>query len=183
MYKRQAYKVFQAGAYDSVIMDYLCEHFNGTVSQMYEVLIQGVREHVETYDLEERLLCQMLFTGCCEQMDSVFELYMNRKPTREIIVKAYFTQKCVQYFLECRDMDGRVFEYLKQAVAGSLEKDRMPTIYLLALTKYCSTLDKLDAEDADPVSYTHLVYDICEKKPGLNARQILELLKEQIMSI
>ena len=60
---------FQAGAYDSVIMDYLCEHFNGTVSQMYEVLIQGVREHVETYDLEERLLCQMLFTGCCEQMD------------------------------------------------------------------------------------------------------------------
>ena len=144
-----AYKVFQAGAYDSVIMDYLCEHFNGTVSQMYEVLIQGVREHVETYDLEERLLCQMLFTGCCEQMDSVFELYMNRKPTREIIVKAYFTQKCVQYFLECRDMDGRVFEYLKQAVAGSLEKDRMPTIYLLALTKYCSTLDKLDAEDAD----------------------------------
>ena len=46
-------------------------------------------------------------------------------------------------------MDGRVFEYLKQAVAGSLEKDRMPTIYLLALTKYCSTLDKLDAEDAD----------------------------------
>jgi len=82
-------------------------------------------------------------------MDSVFELYMNRKPTREIIVKAYFTQKCVQYFLECRDMDGRVFEYLKQAVAGSLEKDRMPTIYLLALTKYCSTLDKLDAEDAD----------------------------------
>ena len=58
-----AYKVFQAGAYDSVIMDYLCEHFNGTVSQMYEVLIQGVREHVETYDLEERLLCQMLFTA------------------------------------------------------------------------------------------------------------------------
>lgn len=39
-----------------MILDYLCEHFNGTVSQMYEVLIQGVREHVETYDLEERLL-------------------------------------------------------------------------------------------------------------------------------
>ena len=65
-----------------MILDYLCEHFNGTVSQMYEVLIQGVREHVETYDLEERLLGQMLFTGCCDQMDSVFELYMKRKTTK-----------------------------------------------------------------------------------------------------
>lgn len=142
-----AYEVFRAGVYDSVIMDYLCEHFNGTVSQMYEVLIQGVKEHVETYDLEERLLCQMLFTDCCDQMDSVFELYMKRKPTREIIVKAYFTQKSVQYFLEGQDMDHRVFEYLKHAVAGILDKDRMPTIYLLALTRYFSTLDKLDGED------------------------------------
>ena len=118
-----------------------------TSSQMYEVLIQGVKEHVETYDLEERLLCQMLFTGSCEQMDSVFELYMKRKATREIIVKAYFTQKSVQYFLEGREMDQRVFEYLKHAVAGIIEKDRMPTIYLLALTRYFSTLDRIDEED------------------------------------
>ena len=142
-----AYQVFRAEVYDSVIMDYLCEHFNGTGSQMYEVLIQGVREHVETYDLEERLLCQMLFTGCCDQMDSVFELYMKRKHTREIIVKAYFTQKSVQYFLEGQEMGERVFEYLKQAVTGSMEKDRMPTIYLLALTRYFSTVESLDEED------------------------------------
>ena len=111
-----SHQVFRQGCYDSVILDYLCEHFNGTVSQMYEVLIQGVREHVETYDLEERLLGQMLFTGCCDQMDSVFELYMKRKTAKEMVVKAYFTQKSVQYFLEEKDMDQRVFEYLKQAV-------------------------------------------------------------------
>ena len=142
-----SYQVFREGCCDSVIMDYLCEHFNGTVSQMYEVLIQGVKEHVETYDLEERLLGQMLFTGCCDQIDSVFELYMKRKTTREMVVKAYFTQKSVQYFLENKDMDERVFEYLKQAVGGSMDRDRMPTIYLLALTRYCSTLDRLEEED------------------------------------
>ena len=131
-----SHQVFCQGCYDSVILDYLCEHFNGTVSQMYEVLIQGVREHVETYDLEERLLGQMLFTGCCDQMDSVFELYMKRKTTKEMVVKAYFTQKSVQYFLEEKDMDQRVFEYLKQAVGNTFDKDRMPTIYLLALTRY-----------------------------------------------
>lgn len=142
-----AYQVFRDGAYDSVIMDYLCEHFNGTVSQMYEVLIQGEKEHVETYDLEDRLLCQMLFTGCCQQMDSVFELYMKRKTPREMIIKAYFTQKSVQYFLEGQDMDSRVFEYLKHAVAGIMEKDKVPTVYLLALTRYFSNEEWLSVED------------------------------------
>lgn len=142
-----AYRVFRAGIYDSVILDYLCEHFNGTVSQMYEVLIQGVKDHVETYDLEERLLGQMLFTGCCQQMDSVFDLYIKRKPARESVVKAYFTQKSIQYFLERQDVDDRVFDYLKQALGGNSWRDDMPTIYTLALTLYFSTRDKLNEED------------------------------------
>lgn len=70
---------------DSVILDYLCEHFNGTVDQMYRVLMQGIKEHVETYDLEERLVAQMLFTGCTEKMDRVFELYASRKKTIRLI--------------------------------------------------------------------------------------------------
>ena len=52
--------------------------------RMYEVLIRGVEEHVETYDLEERLLAQMMFTGSTAQIDSVFQLYVNRKKTREL---------------------------------------------------------------------------------------------------
>ncbi len=56
---------------------------------MYEILIQAVGAHVETYDLEERLLAQMLFTGNCAQIDSVFDLYMKRKQTKESMVKAY----------------------------------------------------------------------------------------------
>ena len=51
-----------------------------------------MREHVETYDLEERLLCQMLFTKHCEQMDSVFELYMNPETHQEIIVSILYPE-------------------------------------------------------------------------------------------
>ena len=93
-----AERVFEAGKADSVILDYLCEHYNGTTSRMYEILIQAVGAHVQTYDMEERLLAQMLFTGSCAQMDSVFELYMKRKQTRESMVKAYFTQKCIDVY-------------------------------------------------------------------------------------
>ena len=143
-----SYGVFREGRYDSVILDYLCEHYNGTVSQMYEVLIRGVEEHVETYDLEERLLAQMMFTGNTEQIDSVFQLYMSRKKTRESVVKAYFTEKSVEYFLERKKVDSRVFAYLESAVNQSIEKDRVPTIYLLALTYYYAGCEKLDEEQA-----------------------------------
>ena len=39
---------------------------------------------------------------------------MSRKKTRESIVKAYFTEKCAQYFLEGKEMDPKVFDYLKK---------------------------------------------------------------------
>ena len=142
-----SYRAFRAGAFDGVMLDYLCEHFNGTVDQMYELLVQGVGAKVETYDLEERLLCQMLFTGSYERMDSVFDLYMSRKQTRESVVKAYFTQKSIQYFLEDEKGDPRVFSYLKKALLGAGDRERMPTIYLLALTRYFSSRDRLDDEE------------------------------------
>ena len=81
---------------------------------------------MQTYDMEERLLAQMLFTGSCAQMDSVFELYMKRKQTRESMVKAYFTQKCIQYFLEGKEIDQTIFGYLKNAVNASLNKEKIP---------------------------------------------------------
>lgn len=136
--------VFSQGLADSVILDYLCEHFNGTVGQMYRVLNEAVGQHVETYDLEERLLAQMMFTGNTELLDRVFSLYVSRKKTSESIVKAYFTVKCADYFLREQEVDGEVFTYLERAVENSAEKNRVPDIYLMALTKYYASLPALD---------------------------------------
>lgn len=141
-----SYMVFVMGKSDSVILDYLCEHFNGTVDQMYHVLMQGIKEHVETYDLEERLVAQMLFTGNTEKLDRVFELYASRKKTSENVVRAYFTVKSAEYFLDGKTTQDRVFSYLEGAVHGSVEKDKVPDIYLLALTKFYSTLPELTEE-------------------------------------
>ena len=68
--------LFSAGKYDSVLLDYLCEHFNGSGKQMFRILNQAVRERVTVYDMPERLLAQMLFTGETNRMDSVFDWYV-----------------------------------------------------------------------------------------------------------
>ncbi len=141
-----AYDVFNEGKSDGVILDYLCEHFNGLTSQMYQVLMKGVSEHVETYDLEERLTAQMMFSGCSSKLDKVFGLYRSRKETGDMIVKAYFTIKCTEYFMEDKEPEEKVFAYLEGTVKAASIKGRLPTIYLLAITKYYSKLSALDEE-------------------------------------
>lgn len=45
-------RVFSDGHGDSVILDYLCEHYNGSGESMFRILAEAVKTHVETYDLE-----------------------------------------------------------------------------------------------------------------------------------
>ena len=138
--------LFSEGRYDSVVLDYLCEHFNGATKQMFKILNQGVREHVELYDMPERLLAQMMFTGETDRMDQVFDWYAAGRKTSDNVVKAYFTMKSADYFLRGKDTGDRVFAYLEGAVHGTEDRSRIPTIYLLALTRYYSTLKTLDEE-------------------------------------
>lgn len=140
-------KVFFAGESDSIILDYLTEHFNGTDEQMYQILVQAVREHVETYDLEERLLGQLLFTGDMRYLDPVFDFYAGRKKTSEPVVRAYFTVKSSAYFLHDEVPGDTVFAYLEGAVNGA-DLYRTPEIYLLAVAKYYSGLPTLNEEQS-----------------------------------
>lgn len=142
------FAVYEAQKADAVILDYLCEHFNGTCDQMYRLLVKAIKEQVETYDLEERLLAQMMFTGDVDRIDNVFAFYVTRKKTGESIVRAYFTIKSSEYFLHDVTAPDRVFSYLEGLIGNAIEKGRISTIYLLALSKYYSGLPGLTKEQA-----------------------------------
>lgn len=141
-----ACRLFSEGKFDSVLLDYLCEHFNGSTRQMFRILSQGVRDHVELYDLPERLLAQMMFTGEMDRMDQVFDWYTAGKHTGDQVIRAYFTMKSAEYFLKDKPTGDRVFAYLEGAVHGMQDRSKIPTIYQLALTRYYSTLKALDEE-------------------------------------
>lgn len=141
-----AQQVFEAGQGDKKILDFLCRCFNGTNRQMYRILVRAVRARVETYDLEERLLAQLLFTGNAQYLDRVFDFYAKRKKTGELLVKAYFTVKCVGYFLRDEVPGDRVFAYLESAVGQSGDLRKVPEIYLMALTKFYSGIPTLEEE-------------------------------------
>lgn len=141
--------VFMSGKADSVLLDYLCEYYNGTTETMYRILEAGVSGQVETYDMEERLLAQMLFCSSMEHSDRVFELYAERKRVSEILVKAFFTMKSMDYFLDRGEISERLCGYLEHTIKGNAEKEKIPVVYLLALTKYYANVRKLTEDQKE----------------------------------
>jgi len=139
-------RLFSEGKYDSVVLDYLCEYFNGSGKQMFRILNQAVREHVDVHDMPERLLAQMVFTGETDRMDQVFDWYAAGKRVSDNLVKAYFTMKSADYFLREKPTQERVFAYLEGAVQAAPDQARIPTIYLLALARYYASLKSMDEE-------------------------------------
>lgn len=44
-------------------------------------------------------------------------------------------------------MDSRVFDYLKNAAKISFHKENLPTLYLLALTKYYAGMETVEPQE------------------------------------
>lgn len=141
--------LFSSGKYDSVVLDYLCEHFNGSGKQMYRILSQGVHEHVELYDMPERLLAQQLFTGETDRADQVFDWYAAANGNQvDQLARAYFTMKSAAYFLEDQPTADRVFAYLESMLQSAAHLEKQPTIYLLALARHYAGQQALDEEQS-----------------------------------
>ncbi len=87
-----------------------------------------------------------MFTREISKLDQVFALYLAKKETKETIVKAYFTIKSAEYFLHDIPASDKVFDYLEGVIKNTKEKEKLSTIYLLALSKYYSGLPKLEEE-------------------------------------
>ncbi len=72
--------------------------------------------------------------------------YMKRKH-QESMVKTYFTQGVYQYFLEERRSTFDLPVPLKNAVGADPGKEKIPTIYLLALTRYYAGTGRVTADE------------------------------------
>ena len=62
------------------------------------------------------------------------------------MIKAYFTMKSSEYFLKGQPAKDRVFEYLEGAIKGITDFDKVPDVYLLALSRYYASLPVLDGD-------------------------------------
>lgn len=114
-----AFSTFKSGKYDEVILEYLNRYYLGTTKDYLDIWKAAGGFEVEAHYLEEKMLCQVLFTEhMVEESGPVFDSYYKARPNIKI-VRAYLAYNAYRYLLK----DCRVKESLFQCM--EIEMDQM----------------------------------------------------------
>ena len=136
-----AYYAFSKGKYDNTILRFLNSYYNGPTEYMYNIWATAAEKGVDMYELEERLICQMLFSGnYTEKIHKVFHSYKDNG-AGERIVEAYIAYGSYMYFVKEQPVEECVFEYIEAWLSAGRD---VINICRLALLKYYSSCDSLD---------------------------------------
>lgn len=150
---RLSYYVFSKGRISNTLLEFLNKYYNGSDERMLKLWETACENGVDAYELEERIICQLLFAGdYCEGLHRVFASYKDNGAS-ERIVEAYIAYGSYMYFVKDRDVNSCVFEYIE---AWLLAQRDVISLCRLALLKYYSTCEVLDD---DRISIAHELVD------------------------
>lgn len=149
--------VFQEEKYDETIVNYLINHFIGTTKEMFLLWKQAVEYGMNTVELEERLLGQMLFAeSYIVDALSVFLSYY-QKGSNQLLIRGFLAYYSYKYVIFDRVIPSTFFEILeKEAV---FEEGQ---VGMLALLKYYTTLSELTEEQIQLVDFN--IHKFIERK-------------------
>lgn len=142
MFTGLCYYVYFKGKYDDIILRYLVAHYFGTTEEMYKLWRAAKDFEVDTVELEERLISQMLFAEsflgyAVPVFMSYFRTGFNRK-----LIRAFLSYYSYRFLVKNRVSEAELFDVIKRE-AGYEGND----IYLLALLKnYSLKYELTDSE-------------------------------------
>lgn len=129
---------FRAGKYDETILQYLNRYYLGTTEEYLELWRASNAFEVDAYLLEEKTLCQVLFTeNRVAETREVFDSYYKKKPNLKI-VRAYLGYNAYQYLVKDVPMSAGIYQ------AMEIELDQMGRsrdVCSLAMLKHFSSME------------------------------------------
>lgn len=129
--------VFKKNRYDELILNYLVDGFNGTTEEMVDIWKVAVEFDIETYELEERIIAQMMFSNSYfELVCDIFDSYFRKGP-KDRIVEAYLSYNSYLYFVRENGISENIFNIIEAYMENEKE---LPWICKMALIKYYSGL-------------------------------------------
>lgn len=143
LYYRLCYGAFRSGQMNYLTLKYLSNEFLGTCAQMAEIWEKAKAYGVETFELEERILMQMLFTET--ELKEHFKIYLsyNQRNPDETIKKAYLTYMSREAFVKKKTLDDRFYFLLEEEMFA---KQGYADICKLAYLKELSERKELSAK-------------------------------------
>ncbi|MBQ7359118.1 MAG: hypothetical protein IJW63_03365 [Lachnospiraceae bacterium] len=140
--------IFRQGKYSENILSYLVKYYEGTSKELRNVWKAAKEMELDTWQLEERILVQILFTGAFvgEKME-IFASYV-AGGAREEVEAAFLTQCAYDYFVRERVTDLYVFEeILRQINLG----EPIPVVSRFALLRFYAENKEYMDEQAQAV--------------------------------
>ena len=143
-------RAFHEGSECREILEFLTRSYEGSSEDMYELLERADSLSCEVYALPEKVVTAKLFTSSDEHLDESFDIYLRRCEQKENIICAYLTVRCDRYFEKEDDsLPDSFFEILYSYVSSAEDYEKLPDIYLLALTKHYQEKESLLQNEAD----------------------------------
>lgn len=137
---RMCYISFAKGKYDENVLGYLVRYYNGSLSDMISVWKASSGIGIDTYELDERIIVQMMFTHTrTDEVYDIFEVYYSKGPN-ERVVEAYLAYHSYLYFVREMTVSSQIFDIIEVILEG--EKTLAP-VCKLALIRYYSDLEEL----------------------------------------
>lgn len=101
-----AYYAFSCGKYDDVTLEYLIRFILERTKDLYEIWKAAKNFEVNAFELEEKILCQVLFAEMETDYDvEIFESYYKMTPDTRI-VRAFLTYYSYQYLVQRKRHSG-----------------------------------------------------------------------------
>ncbi len=142
------YYIFSHGKYNDAILSYLVNYYNGPCSDMLVLWQQAKDFDVDTHNLDERLLTQILFTESNNKggFQVFFDYYS--KVTNHLLVAAYITYYSYRYLVHNEEIDHRFFPIVRRE--QNYEENK---IALLAWLKHNAGVSDLSENEKNFISY------------------------------
>lgn len=143
-----AFYIFKAGKFNQEILEYLVKNYNGTTGEMYQIWMAATGFEIDSTDMEERLLAQMLFAqSYITNSLSVFLSYY-KKGTNHKLIRAFLSYHAYQYLVKGRVVQPELFAIMKRELAYEENE-----VCMLALLKDLSEEECLSEEEKEFVDY------------------------------
>lgn len=124
-----AFYVFECGRCDVALLTYLCRFYHGPTEGMYALWKTAHGAEVDTENLEECLLGQILFSeGGTQHAQAVFLSYY-RYGTNRKLIRAFLNYYAYKFLLKDRMVQTEIFDLMEREV--SLEENEICTLALL----------------------------------------------------
>lgn len=132
--------VFQNYKYNESILEYLAGYYYGSSRMMEAIWRAGQEFELNVFDLEERLLSQMLFTG--EFSDKAFQIFQDYHHLggKGIVSRAYMTWLAYEDFVLGEMVPEKIYSYIEQGIAW---EENLADVCGLAYLKHLSLQPQL----------------------------------------